>query len=148
VGGGLVYLSHQRAPAVIVALAFDPNGAGPIEAAAVVSRWEVPGYDDLTALTYVPSIDRVVVIADSKERLLILGPDGSVQDEVPIPGDQQEGLAFDASGAMWIADDKDKSVLKVPGALAALETRAGATAGGITRTPKEILDEKKSEILN
>jgi SdiA-regulated protein len=147
-GGGLVYLSHQRAPAVIVAVAFDPNGSAAIDAAAVVSRWEVPGYEDLTALTYVPSIDRVVVIADSRERLLVLGPDGNVQDEVPIPGEQQEGLAFDGSGALWIADDKDKSVLKVPGALAALEARVGATAGPLSRTPKEILDQKKSEILN
>ena len=147
-GGGLVYLSHQRAPTVVVALAFDPNGTAPIEAGAVVSRWEVPGFDDLTAVQYVPSIDRVVVIADSKEVLLVLSPDGSVEEEIPIPGEQQEGLAFDAAGAMWIADDKDKSVLKVPGALAALEARAGASAGGITRTPKEILDEKKSEILN
>ena len=151
-GGGIVYLSHQRAPAAIVGVAFDTNGSGPIDASTVVSRFNMTGYDDLTALQYVPSIDRLVVIADSKERLLILGPDGAVQDEVPIPGEQQEGLAFDASGAMWIADDKDKSVLKVPGALAALEARVGgspASPGGpIARTPKDILEEKKSEILN
>jgi uncharacterized protein YjiK len=147
-GGGIVYLSHQRAPSVIVGVAFDPNGSAPIDGAAVVSRWEVPGYDDLTALQYIPSIDRVVAIADSKERILVLSADGSVDEEIPIPGEQQEGLAFDASGAMWLADDKDKSVLKVPGALAALEAKVGATAGPIQRTPKEILEEKKSEILN
>jgi uncharacterized protein YjiK len=151
-GGGIVYLSHQRAPAVIVAVAFDPNRNAPIDASAVVSRFNLTGYDDLTALQYVPSIDRLVVIADSKERLLILGPDGAVQDEVPIPGEQQEGLAFDASGAMWIADDKDKSALKVAGALGALERRLGGTpespAGPISRTPRDILEEKKSEILN
>ena len=89
------------------------------------------------------------MIADSKELILILAPDGSVQDEVPIPGEQQEGLAFDDSGTLWIADDKDKSVLKVPGALAALEARVGvASVGPMPRTPKEILEEEKSELLN
>ena len=149
-GGGIVYLSHQRAPAAIVAIAFDTNGTAPIDASSVVSRFNMTGYDDLTALQYVPSIDRLVVIADSKERLLVLAPDGSVQDEVPIPGEQQEGLAFDASGAMWIADDKDKSVLKVQGALAALEARINGSgiSTSTLRTPKDILEEKKSEILN
>ena len=151
-GGGIVYLSHQRAPAVIVALAFDPDRTTTIDAAAVIGRYNMTGYDDLTALQYLPSIDRLVVIADSKERLLILGADGAVEDEVPIPGEQQEGLAFDASGALWIADDKDKSVLKVPGALAALEARIGGAtaspAGPLSRTPKDILEEKKSELLN
>jgi len=48
-----------------------------------------------------------------------------------------------------VADVFNQSVLsKVPGALAALEARVGASAGPITRTPKEILDQKKSEILN
>ena len=44
---------------------------------------------------------------------------------MPIPGQQQEGLAFDAAGALWIADDKDKSILRIkdagPGGRAAPE---------------------------
>ena len=150
-GGGLVYLSHQRNPSMVVALAFDPASTAPLDGAAVVSRWNLAEYEDLTAVQYIPSIDRVVVIADSKDRLLVLGADGNVEAEIPIPGEQQEGLAFDGSGTLWIADDKDKSLLKVPGALAALEARFSGgppAAGPITRTPREILDQKKSQILD
>jgi len=152
-GGGIVYLSHQRAPAVIVGVAFDTASTAAIDAAAVVSRWNITGYDDLTAVTYVASIDRVVAVADSQERLLVLGADGAVENEVPIPGEQQEGLAFDASGAMWIADDKDKSVLRLHAGLAGLEAHLkgtapspGASAGATG--PAAFIEKKKSDLMN
>jgi uncharacterized protein YjiK len=146
-GGGIVYLSHQRTPAMVVAVAFDSSSTAAVDGAAVLSRWNLPEYEDLTALQYMPSIDRVVVIADSRDQLLVLRPDGTVEKEYAIPGQQQEGIAFDGAGTMWIADDKDKSVLKVPGALAALTARL---SGGIdpASSPKEFLDRKKSELLN
>ena len=127
-GGGIIYLSHQRSPASVIGVAFDTASGGTIGAAAVVSRWNITSYDDLSGITYVPSIDRVVAIADSKDRLIVLGPEGAVENEVAIPGQQQEGLAFDGAGALWIADDKDKAVLKLPGALAGLEAHLKAAA--------------------
>ena len=153
-GGGIVYLAHQRKPAAIVGVAFDPAAAsGTIDGSSVVSRWNVSGNDDLTALAYVPSIDRVVVIADSEDRLLVLGPDGSVEKEVPIPGQQQEGLAFDPSGAMWIADDKDKSVLRLHEGFTRFEAHfkgtapsPGASAGG--NGPAGFVEKKKDDLLN
>ena len=147
-GGGIVYLSHQRTPAMVVAVAFDWGADAPIDAAAVVARWHLSDYEDLTAVQYVPSIDRIVVVADSKDRMLVLGGDGAVEHELPIPGDQQEGLAFDADGTMWIADDKDKSVLKVPGALAALEARVAAGPSPPSTGPREFIEKKKDELLN
>jgi len=152
-GGGIIYLAHQRAPAVVVGVAFDTGSNATIDAAAVVSRWTITGYDDLTAITYVPSIDRLVVIADSQDRMLVLGPDGAVEKEVPIPGEQQEGLAFDGSGAMWIADDKDKSVLRLHEGLAGLEAHfrgaapsPDASAG--TSGPADFIEKKKSDLMN
>ena len=44
-----------------------------------------------------------------------------MENEIPVPGEQQEGLAIDGSGAVWIADDKDKSVLRMSAGLAGLE---------------------------
>ena len=38
-GGGLVYLSHQRAPSVVVAVAFDPTGRRP----STRRRWSPAG---------------------------------------------------------------------------------------------------------
>ena len=146
-GGGLVYLSHQRSPAAVIAVAFDPTSATAIDGGNVVSRWNLPDQEDLTAVGYLPSLDRVVVIADSKDRLLVLGEDGAVQADFEIPGEQQEGIAFDNAGAMWIADDKDKSVLKNDGALGALEARLKGALANVT-TPKEFLEKKKEGLLN
>jgi hypothetical protein len=61
---------------------------------------------------------------------------------MPLPGDQQEGLAFDPSGTLWIADDKDKSLLRVPGALDAIRRRitpaaeASPSGGGLINRPQ------------
>jgi uncharacterized protein YjiK len=122
-GGGVFYLTHQRAPAVIVGITLDP--ASPVRqigSESVVARWTTPGYEDLTAISYVPAWDRFMVIADSRERILVLRPDGSQEKRFPLPGEQQEGICFDDDGRLWIADDKDKSVLRIPDALPRMES--------------------------
>ena len=63
-GGGIFYLAHQRAPAMVVALSFDPaTAAGSLGAASVVARWPLD-FEDLTAVAYAASIDRVLVLTD------------------------------------------------------------------------------------
>ena len=152
-GGGIIYLAHQRAPAVVVGISIDTATNAPIDAAAVVSRWNITGYDDLTALTYVASIDRLVMIADSQDRMLVLRSDGTVESEVPLPGQQQEGLVFDGSGVLWIADDKDKSVLRLAKGLAGFEAHVtGASpspeASDGAPGPAGFIEKKKSELMN
>lgn len=121
-GGGIFYLTHQRAPALVVAIAFDPEAApGRLGAEAVVDRWRVEGYEDLTAATWVKSLDRLLVIADARDRILVLRPDGTVEAHVVLPGLQQEGLAIDGKGDLVVADDRG-GLLRFPGALAALES--------------------------
>jgi hypothetical protein len=70
-----------------------------------------------------------VVIEDARDRLLLLREDGRPDAEVALPGVQQEGLCFDASGTLWIADDR-AGLLRFPNALgvlrAALAPRGGA----------------------
>jgi uncharacterized protein YjiK len=129
-GGGVFYLTHQRAPAMVVALAFDPAGPprrlGPDD---VLSRWTL-SFEDLTAITWAEPLRRLLVVADAKDRLLILRPeDGAVEAEVPIPGQQQEGVAFDAAGGLWIADDADKSVLRIRDALQRIQSGMGGGQG-------------------
>jgi uncharacterized protein YjiK len=138
-GGGIVYLAHQRAPAMIVAFTLDPQ-ATRLGAESVLSRWKAP-HEDVTALAWSPELGRLLAIADAQDRLLILGADGSAEAELPLPGEQQEGLAFDPSGALWIADDKDKSLLKIPGGLDALRRRlvpapASPSGGGLINPPQ------------
>jgi uncharacterized protein YjiK len=121
-GGGVFYLAHQRTPAMIVGLSFDLAAPpGPLAAAAVVSRWPLTDYEDLTAVAYAAAIDRILVLTDKSDVILVLAKDGAVEAEVPVPGVQQEGLAVDAKGNIWVADDKDKSLLRLEGGLRALE---------------------------
>src|SRR5262249_51481574 len=122
-GGGIFYLTHQRSPSMLIALAFDPAGpAHRLGADAVISRWSL-SYDDLTAVTWAEPLGKLLVLADAKDRLLVIRPeDGAVEAEVPIPGQQQEGLALDNAGALWIADDMDKALLKIKDGLAGLKS--------------------------
>ncbi len=106
-GGGVFYLVHQRSPALMVALAFDPLGpAGTLGAEAVIARSTVGDREDLTAVTYDQPLNRLFVIADSKDRIAMLGTGGDEEAEIVLPGVQQEGLTFDAAGNLWVADDR------------------------------------------
>jgi uncharacterized protein YjiK len=106
-GGGVFYLVHQRAPAMLVTLAFDPLRAPDVLGAeTVVARRKLAGKGDFTAATWVPALQRLVVIADAQDRLLVLHEDGAVEAEVGLPGVQQEGLCLDAGGTLWVADDR------------------------------------------
>jgi uncharacterized protein YjiK len=130
-GGGIFYLSHQRTPAMVVAIVCDPaSPSGPLGAEAVIARWPLAPHEDLTAVAWAPSIDRVLVLSDKSDRILVLAPDGTVESEVKVPGDQQEGLAIDGGGDVWVADDKDKLLLRVPGGLRALEDHVKSSGGG------------------
>jgi hypothetical protein len=121
-GGGVFYLTHQRTPAMVIALAFDPASAPHrLTGDAVRARWPL-NYEDLTAITWAEPLGRLLVVADAKDRLLMIRPeDGAVEWEAPLPGRQQEGIALDASGNLWIADDLDKSLLRIKDALSVLK---------------------------
>lgn len=128
-GGGMFYLVHQRAPALVVTLAFDVAGSErTIDAAAVVNRWSLKPNKDLTAATFVGSLDRLLVLTDTRERLLVVRPDGSLEAEVVLPGLQQEGLCLDGAGNLWVADER-AGLLRFNGALDALKARLGPNEG-------------------
>ena len=119
-GGGIFYLVHQRKPARLVALAFDPAGpARTIGASDVVSRHGLKPFEDLTAVTWSEPLGRLLVIAESDDRLLLVSPAGTITGSWTLPGGRQEGLAFDPEGALWVADERE-GLFKIPGALAAL----------------------------
>ena len=119
-GGGTFYLVHQRKPARLVALTFDPAGpARTIGAADVLAQHALKPYEDLTAVAWSEPLGRLLVIAESDDRLLLVSPAGTITSTWPLPGGRQEGLAIDPSGALWIADDL-QGLFKIPGALLAL----------------------------
>ncbi|HEY3120875.1 MAG TPA: SdiA-regulated domain-containing protein [Vicinamibacteria bacterium] len=122
-GGGIFYLTHQRSPGSVVAVAFDPatQPNGPLGAEVVKEQWPLKGYSDLTAATWVGKLERLLVIADSRDELLIVGADGKVERVVALPGGgQQEGLCVDDKGDLWVADDRG-GLARFRGALTLLE---------------------------
>jgi len=121
--GGTLYLAHQRAPALVVAASFDLANVGDtLGAEAVTARWPVAGRGDLTDISWSSEMGRLLVLADKKDRLMLLSADGRVLGDIKVPGRQQEGVALGHDGALWIADDQDKCVLKIDGAQAVLES--------------------------
>ncbi len=121
-GGGMWYLTHQRLPAMVVALNFDPTAeAYPIGAEAVVARWTIPDIEEMNGITYVAALDRLLLVADERDVLVVLGVDGQRQAELSAPGTKQEGVAVDADGTLWIADDADGSLLAFRDAVAAIQ---------------------------
>ena len=112
-GGGLFYLAHQRAPAAVLAVEFDPTSpAATIGADAVALRWPDIGADDLTAITAVPG-GRIAVISEVADRILLFDAAGAPMGEAALPGLQQEGLCVDGRGEVWIADDRAGGVLRL-----------------------------------
>jgi uncharacterized protein YjiK len=128
-GGGVFYLVHQRKPARLVTLAFDPGGPGrALGAADVLARHALKPYEDLTAVTWSDRLERPFVIAESDDRLLAVSTDGTIEADLALPGGQQEGLAFGPDGALWVADER-LGLLRFPRALSALEAALAAGSG-------------------
>jgi len=128
-GGGVFHLVHQRKPARLVTLAFDPTSeARTLGASDVVSRHPLKPYDDLTAVAWSERLGRLLVIADSADRLLVVSPDGAIDADEPLPGGQQEGLALGPDGALWVADEK-QGLVRYPGAEEALAAALAAETG-------------------
>ncbi len=119
-GGGSFYLTHQRDPALLVELAFDPLGPERVLGAeSLAGRWWLSPHRDLTAVAWSPELARLVVLSDAEDRLLLVDDEGRVEAQASLAGRQQEGLAFDGAGNLWVADDR-LGLLRFPGARAAL----------------------------
>jgi uncharacterized protein YjiK len=120
-GGGVFYLAHQSGPAMVVQVAFDPMQPGrTIGAESVLNRFGLPGQRDLNAVVWVPSLERLLVLSDSEDALLVVDERGHVETGFHVPGMQQEGACLDAGGDLWIADDRAGTVKRYAGALQAI----------------------------
>lgn len=114
VGGSRFLVANQGNgaddPAVVleVELTLGPEPSGPPR----ILRTIVPGVDDLSALHFDAGRNVIFVISDTMDRLLAISPDGSPLGAWTIPGRDQEGLAVDAEGFLYIAQDSG-GVLKL-----------------------------------
>ncbi|MFW5960071.1 MAG: SdiA-regulated domain-containing protein [Chitinivibrionales bacterium] len=72
---------------------------------AEVLRNIMPGIVDVSGLSYDPERDVFFLISDAKDRLLVYSPSGERLGSWSLPGDGQEGIAFDSEGRLFIACD-------------------------------------------
>jgi uncharacterized protein YjiK len=123
-GGGVFHLVHQRRPARLVSIAFDPTAAArTLGAEDLVDSRSLRPFEDLTAVAWSERLGRLLVVAESADRLLVVGLDGAVERSVALPGARQEGLALDDAGTLWVADER-LGLLRLDGAEATVEALA------------------------
>lgn len=99
-----------RDPGLVLELSL-PLGdldAGP----ARILRTIDPGMNDLSALHFDVERDLILVVSDSENRLSALSPTGAPVRSWTLPGSDQEGVALDANGILYIAQDSG-GVLRV-----------------------------------
>ena len=120
-GGGVFYLVNQRAPELLVGIAFDIDApAGKLEP-EVVGRWPI-SEKNVKAAVWAAELDRLLVLSD-RRGVLVMNDGGQVERELKLPAGQLEGMCLDGAGHLWVADDVGKSLLRFDGALAAIRAR-------------------------
>lgn len=75
------------------------------KATAKILRLFRPGVVDLSGLHYDAKADRLIVISDDENRILAFSRTGDLLGTWALPGQDQEGVAIDADGVLYIAQD-------------------------------------------
>ena len=108
-GGGLLVLTNQSFDLdseddVSALLEIDLPGPGAPAVLPVKRHLPIP-LQDLSGLCYVADVDRFWVVSDGPNTLSEIDRDGRVLRVRAFPGDNQEGLALDAEGFLYFAQD-------------------------------------------
>ncbi len=82
------------------------------ESKARVMRYFSVGVTDLSGIHYVAESDRLFIISDANNLLLLVSLSGEVLESSPLPGNKQEGITVDGDGFLYVAQDAKKSLLK------------------------------------
>ncbi|MGQ9660861.1 MAG: SdiA-regulated domain-containing protein [Kiritimatiellia bacterium] len=70
-----------------------------------ILRAVYPGVTDLAGLCYNASTGRLLVVSDVNDLLLDMKPNGEIVSCYVLPGTDQEGIALDDQGFLYIAQD-------------------------------------------
>lgn len=79
---------------------------------ATIRRYFFLGLIDLSGLCYDESSDHLYVVSGAMNALLEITREGEVMRSLVLPGDNQEGIALDAEGFLYIAQDSG-GIIKV-----------------------------------
>jgi uncharacterized protein YjiK len=117
--GGTFYIGNQSFdaaaeddPSVICQVEVPLRDGGPAGGEAKIVRYFSLGIADFAAFHYDAESDHLYVVSDANNMLLEMTRGGRVVDFWAFPGDNQEGIAMDPQGFVYIAQDSG-GILKV-----------------------------------
>jgi uncharacterized protein YjiK len=70
-----------------------------------IRRYFAPGFIDISGLHYDAEADLLVLISDAVNAIFYVRRTGELIGSYALPGDNQEGIAIDAKGNLYIAQD-------------------------------------------
>lgn len=121
--GGTFFVANQsmrldRIPedlSVIVEAELPLRSAGAEPGAARILRYFLPGVADIAGLHFDAKRHVILAASDATDRLLVLAPDGRLLASRDLPGQDQEGITVDSTGALFIAQDSGGVLRLEPG---------------------------------
>lgn len=75
------------------------------DATIPILRFFSIGYPDLSSVSFNPEDQTLIVVSDMSNMIVQVSLEGTVLSESACPGRDQEGLAFDDNGNLYIAQD-------------------------------------------
>jgi sugar lactone lactonase YvrE len=121
--GGTFFVANQsmrldRRPedlSVIVEAELPLRSAGAEPGAARILRYFLPGVADVAGLHFDAERRVLLAASDATDRLLVLALDGRLLASRDLPGQDQEGIAVDSTGRLFIAQDSGGVLRVEPG---------------------------------
>ena len=117
--GGTFYVANQSFTltdpediSAIFEIEVDLTSGGTGETRGKTLRWFSLGVTDMSGLVYDQASDRLYVISDATNTFWEVTRDGRVIRSLAFPGDEQEGIAMDPEGNIYIAQDTG-GILKI-----------------------------------
>jgi uncharacterized protein YjiK len=115
-GAGSLYLVNQsneldgEDPSLVLEVILDEGSEKP--RARIVKTFSL-GVTDLSDIAYDATSQHLLVISDERNLLLVVSLAGQIIHVYPLPGVRQEGIALDAKGYLYIAQDAKDGILKL-----------------------------------
>ena len=105
-------LNNEEDPSAIFELAVPLRSGSASDTVAKIVRYFSLGVIDLSGLFYDEKTSHVYVISDAANTLFEITREGKILQTYAFPGDNQEGIAMDANGFLYIAQDSG-GIIKV-----------------------------------
>ena len=110
VGNQSFSLKSNREPSVVCEVVLPLTSTNSKEIGGSIVSFFSLNIIDISGMSYDPSRYCLIVVSDTTNLLVEVTPDGTVLRRYLLPGDDQEGIALDQSGFMYIAQENGEVV--------------------------------------